>query len=103
MVEPMMISVKRVISCAQGTLDMMAISLPTKVVWPIVMQQTTQRIQSPNVDARKSAIACLGVAAEGCKDEILKGNILDEVVQCTLAAAADPELKVREVACFTLG
>lgn len=92
-------------SMAQGTLDMLCLHLPSKVIYPIIHQNTSQRLNdasmSSKVDFRKSGLACLGVAAEGCS-EAYRAN-LNEILQWVLRGLSDPEVKVREVACFALG
>ena len=88
-------------SMAQGTLDMLCLHLPGKVIYPIILQNTQARLNSPNVDARKSALACLGVAAEGTTEYLTPQ--LAQILPWILTGMSDAEVKVREVACFALG
>jgi len=49
---------------AQGCLDIMACTLPSKVFFNLVMTKCMQRMASANGPARKAGIAALGVVAE---------------------------------------
>ena len=90
-------------SMAQGTLDMICLHFPGKIIYPLIIQNTQVRLQNPNVDSRKSALACLGVAAEGTHEFLSTPAQLTMILPWILAGLADNEVKVREVACFALG
>ena len=88
-------------SMAQGTLDMIACEVPKKFVWPACLQRCMERLASPDANARKAGIACLGVIAEGCTEPLTMA--LQDVMPRVFAAAQDPAPQVRECACFCLG
>lgn len=88
-------------SMAQGTLDMMACEIPTKYMFQPVVGRCMVRLSSPQANARKAGVACLGVAAEGLS-EALREHLAD-VMPHVFKAAADPHSQVRECACFALG
>lgn len=88
-------------SMAQGTLDMLACELPKKYIFEPVVQRCVSRLGSQDANHRKAGIACLGVIAEGCAEQLR--DHLTDLMPHVFRAAGDPDARVRECACFALG
>ena len=88
-------------SMAQGTLDMLACELPKKYIYEPVVSRCVARLGSGSANHRKAGIACLGVIAEGCAEQLVDN--LADLMPHVFRAASDPDAKVRECACFALG
>eukprot|EP00559_Dactyliosolen_fragilissimus_P001115 CAMPEP_0184862296 /NCGR_PEP_ID=MMETSP0580-20130426/6766_1 /TAXON_ID=1118495 /ORGANISM="Dactyliosolen fragilissimus" /LENGTH=1085 /DNA_ID=CAMNT_0027360083 /DNA_START=537 /DNA_END=3794 /DNA_ORIENTATION=+ len=88
-------------SIAQGTLDMIACEIPKKYVFNPVITRCLTRLASSQEQHRKAGVACLGVIAEGCSENIREH--LNDLMPHILRAASDASAQVRECACFCLG
>ena len=88
-------------SMAQGTLDMLACELPKKYIFEPVVSRCVARLGSADPNHRKAGIACIGVIAEGCAEQLR--DHLSELMPHVFRAAGDADARVRECACFALG
>jgi hypothetical protein len=89
------------VSMAQGTLDMLACEIPTKFIFQPIISRVLMRLSSTHAHHRKAGVACLGVAVEGCHEQIT--NHIDDILPHVLRACGDSDSQVRECACFALG
>lgn len=86
---------------AAEVLDTMAMSLPKKHVFPIVLEFAAGSCGSPDPNCREAAVMALGVISEGCFD-IMKKKLHD-ILRVVLQSLQDPEQVVRGAASFALG
>ena len=89
-------------ACDMGfrLLDTLAIALPNKKIYPMVMEFVSQLVGNQNPAYRRVGVLTYGIIAEGCAD-YLKQN-LKEIVN-TLVAALNDENQVKEAAGLSLG
>ncbi|MCO5558950.1 hypothetical protein L7F22_012541 [Adiantum nelumboides] len=86
---------------AAEVLDTMALSLPKKYVFPVVLDFAAGGYGSADPNCREAAVMALGVISEGCF-EIMKKKLPD-ILRVVLQALQDPEQVVRGAASFALG
>lgn len=82
-------------------LDTLAIALPNKAVYPVVIEFANLLISNPNPLQRKAGVITIGVIAEGCSD-FMKQD-LQAIVNKLVQALYDPDQSVREGAGLSLG
>ncbi|KAI5071652.1 hypothetical protein GOP47_0013903 [Adiantum capillus-veneris] len=86
---------------AAEVLDTMALSLPKKYVFPVVLDFAAGSYGSPDPNCREAAVMVLGVISEGCF-EVMKKKLPD-ILRVVLQALQDSEQMVRGAASFALG
>jgi HEAT repeat protein len=86
---------------AAEVLDTMAINLPKKYVFPLVLEFAVGTAGNPDPNCREASIMALGVITEGCSESMKKK--LSDILRLILQALQDPAQNVRGAASFTLG
>jgi hypothetical protein len=67
---------------APQTIDVLALELPTKHVFPGLLAFAKAAVRSPEVDARRGACIALSACAEGCSDSARRR--MDDVLQVSV-------------------
>eukprot|EP00899_Mesostigma_viride_P014208 jgi/Mesvir1/22789/Mv14177-RA.1 len=82
-------------------LDMLAVYVPAKHVFPLVAAFAASNIESADANCRAAAVVVLGVVSQGCAEQACE-HIAD-ILPAVLKRVADDCKEVKAAACFAIG
>lgn len=86
---------------AESSLDRLACAVGGKSVLPLVLQNVTAMLQSPNWNERHAALMAISAVGEGCHQQM--APLLEQIVNAIIPFLNDPHPRVQYAACNALG
>eukprot|EP00762_Andalucia_godoyi_P003811 ANDGO_08626.mRNA.1 putative importin subunit beta-4 len=84
-----------------NSLKELSLHIPSKHLWPVAEAMCGQGFQSADAGSRRAALVAIAILSETCNDQV-RDNLAQLVRGAVHLLAGDPDITVRDAACFTI-